>query len=99
MPKMREALLQIQMKQWRKAYGILLGLQLFAYGKDDWIRDQRLRSLVAGSLTTAQPGLPNLCLLPPASGWPGPPPLGHLQGFLWFLIKTYLTIVIFFCLN
>ena len=40
MPKVREAHLKIQMKQWKKAFGILLGLQLFASGKDDWIRDQ-----------------------------------------------------------
>ena len=42
MPKVREAHLKIQMKQWRKAFGILLGLQLFASGEDDWIRDQEV---------------------------------------------------------
>ena len=30
------------MKQWRMAFGILLGLQLFASGEDDWIRDQEV---------------------------------------------------------
>ena len=30
------------MKQWRKAFGILLGLQLFVSGEDDWIRHQEV---------------------------------------------------------
>ena len=42
MPNVREALLKIQMKQWKKAFDILLGLQLFASGGDDWIRDQEV---------------------------------------------------------
>jgi len=42
MPKLQEAQKMIQKKQWRKAFGILLGLQLFASYDDDWIRDQEI---------------------------------------------------------
>jgi len=42
MPKLKKAQEMIQKKQWRKAFGILLGLQLFASYDDDWIRDQEI---------------------------------------------------------
>ena len=41
-PKLGEAQNKIEMKQWKKAFGILLGLQLFASHDDDWIRDQEV---------------------------------------------------------
>ena len=40
MPKLREAQRKIEMRQWRKAFGILLGLQFFAHGDEEWIMDQ-----------------------------------------------------------
>ena len=42
MPKLKEAEEKIERKQWRKAFGILLGLQLFASGDEGWIRDQEV---------------------------------------------------------
>lgn len=42
MPKLNDAQKMIQKKQWRKAFGILLGLQLFASYDEDWIRDQEI---------------------------------------------------------
>lgn len=42
LPKVEEAQEKIRRKQWRKAFGVLLGMQLFVCGEDGWIRDQEV---------------------------------------------------------